>query len=282
MFSCFFVLDLSTIMTTINDVASSLDIEIESLVLDAGYVCRPLIEAFHIGSEKTIISRMPARRGCPYKDLYWQYKDQFNKGKYQFVRKDHTYFGRKKKIRQFGQYEEYAYVYVDHNNALLHFRNYLEEHEEEYRAMKDKDKDWMTIKYGYFVLLSNIDTTPEDLLYRYFCRTEIETVFKTSKEYLELLPLSKWTDQTVRGKILHDIIDTIVLLLVRKEMETTGVSTSRLFGKVQSLMCFKNHNEEIIVEAPNKKVKEYYKLLGISIPNYVDLKNEKSRILGKM
>lgn len=276
------LLDLSTIMNTINDVAASLDIEIESLVLDAGYVCRPLIEAFHIGSGKRIISRMPARRGYPYKDLYWQFKDQFNKGKYQFIRKDHTYFGRKKKITLFGKYEEYAYVYVDHNNALLRFRNYLEEHEEEYVAMKDKDKDWMTVKYGYFVLLSNIDTTPEDLLYRYFCRTEIETVFKTSKEYLELLPLSKWTDQTVRGKILHDIIDTIVLLLVRKEMEAVGISTSRLFGKTQSLMCFKNHNEEAIVEVPNKKVKEYYKLLEISIPNYVDLKDEKHRILGKM
>ena len=242
------LLDLSTIMNTINDVAASLDIEIESLVLDAGYVCRPLIEAFHIGSGKGIISRMPARRGYPYKDLYWQFKDQFNKGKYQFIRKDHTYFGRKKKITLFGKHEEYAHVYVDHNNALL----------------------------------SNIDTTPEDLLYRYFCRTEIETVFKTSKEYLELLPLSKWTDQTVRGKILHDIIDTIVLLLVRKEMEAVGISTSRLFGKTQSLMCFKNHNEEAIVEVPNKKVKEYYKLLEISIPNYVDLKDEKHRILGKM
>lgn len=124
---------------------------------------------------------------------------------------------------------------------------------------------------------------PEDFLYRYFCRTEIETVFKTSKEYLELLPLSKWTDQTVRGKILHDIIiDTIILLRVRKEMEAAGISTSQLFGKTQSLICFKNHNEEAIVEVPNKKVKKYYKLLEISIPNYVDLKDEKYRILGKM
>lgn len=47
-------------------------------------------------------------------------------------------------------------------------------------------------------------------------------------------------------------------------------------------MCFKNHNEEAIVGVPNKKVKEYYKLLEISIPNYVDLKDEKHRILGKM
>ena len=87
------------------------------------------------------------------------------------------------------------------------------------------------VKNGYFVLISNIDTTPEDLLSRYFCRTEIECVFKTSKKYLELLPLSKWSDQTVRGKILHDIINTIIFLKLRQVTETTGVSVSRLLGK---------------------------------------------------
>lgn len=95
------LLDLSTIMKIINDVAFSLDIEIESLVLDAGYVCEPLIEAFHIGSEKSVISRMPARGGYPFKNLYWEVKNEIGKGKYQFVRKDHTYFGHKKRIKLF-------------------------------------------------------------------------------------------------------------------------------------------------------------------------------------
>lgn len=276
------LLDLSTIMGIVNDVAVSLDIEIESLVLDAGYVCQPLIEAFHIGSEKSVISRMPARRGYPFKELYWQIKNEIGKGKYQFVRKDHTYFGQKKRITLFGEYEEFAYVYVDHNNALLRFRDYLEDHQDEYEKLKDRDKDWMTVKYGYFVLISNIDTTPEDLLFRYFCRTEIETVFKTCKEYLELLPLSKWSDLTVRGKILHDIIDSIVLLMLRKQMETTGVSTSRLFGKTQSLMCTLTKDGEVCIQVPNKHVKTFYKLLGLSVPSNLKLVAEKRRIIGKM
>ena len=50
------LLDLSTVMTVVNDVALSLDIEIDSLVLDAGYVCEPLIETFHIGCAKSMIS----------------------------------------------------------------------------------------------------------------------------------------------------------------------------------------------------------------------------------
>ena len=42
-------------MTIVNDVADTLGIEIDSLVLDAGYVSKELIGTFHIGTEKTII-----------------------------------------------------------------------------------------------------------------------------------------------------------------------------------------------------------------------------------
>ena len=49
----------------------------------------------------------------------------------------------------------------------------------------------MDVKNGYFVLVSNIDSTPAETLDRYFGRMDIEWFFKTSKEYLSLLPLSK-------------------------------------------------------------------------------------------
>ena len=264
------VLDINTIMTIVNDVADSLGIEIDSLVLDAGYVSKDLVGVFHIGTEKTVIGRMPARKGYPHKTLYWEVKDLINRGKYAFVRKHHAYFGFRKEIELFG-HREYAYIYVDQYNALKRFSDYLSEHEEEFAELKLKDKDWMTVKYGYFVLISNRDLTPKELLSEYFGRTDIEVVFKTSKEYLDLLPLSKWTDQTVRGKILHDIIDTIVLLMIRKSLKHSGKSTSEIFGKCQALMCSKNSRGIVNVETPSKHVKEYYKLLQIPIPSYVEL-----------
>ena len=213
---------------------------------------------------------MPARKGFPFKTLYWEVKDLISKGSYAFVRARHTYFGVKKRIRLFDQ-DVFAYIYVDKNNALKQFSEYLAEHEDEYAELKMKDKDWYTVKYGYFVLLANKDTTPKALLTDYFCRTEIEEVFKTSKEYLDLLPLNKWTDTTIRGKILHDTIDTIVLLSLRKKMKETGVSTSEIFGRTQSLMCSKKDTGVVTTETPNKQVKQYYNLLGISIPAHIKL-----------
>lgn len=264
------VLDVNTIMTMVNDVADSLGIEIDSLVLDAGYISRELVEAFHIGTEKTLIGRMPARKGYPHKTLYWEVKDLIGKGKYAFVRNHHIYFGFRREIELFGQ-SEYAYIYVDQHNALKRFGDYLSEHEDEYIGMKVKDKDWMTVKYGYFVLVSNVDLSPKELLTEYFGRTDIEVVFKTSKEYLDLLPLSKWTNQTVRGKILHDIINTICLLELRKQLLPSGRSVSEIIGRCQSLMCFRNNKGIVTVETPSKQVKEYYKLLHTDVPAHVDL-----------
>ncbi len=262
------VLDINTVMMIVNDVADTLGVEIDSLVLDAGYVSKELIGAFHIGTEKTIIGRMPARKGYPFKTLYWEVKDLIGKGKYAFVRKHHAYFGIKKEISLFGE-PIYAYVYVDQYNALKRFSDYLIEHEDEFAGLKVRDKDWYTVKNGYFVLVSNIDTTPRELLSEYFGRTDIEVVFKTAKEYLDLLPLSKWNDTTVRGKILHDIIDTTALLLLRKRIRQSGLSTSEIIGRCQSLMCCRRSDGTITVETPNKQVKEYYKLLSLSVPAHV-------------
>lgn len=266
------ILDINTIMVVINDVADNLGIEIDSLVLDAGYVSKDLIQTFHNGTDKTIIGRMPARKGYPYKTLYWEFKSQIGKGKYAFVRNRHAYFGVRKTIQLFDQ-PIYAYVYVDQNNATKRFTEYLAEHEEEYDEMKAKDKDWMMVKYGYFVLVSNRDLEPKDLLTEYFGRTDIEAVFKTSKEYLDLLPLSKWTDQTIRGKILHDIINTIVRLSLQKRLAVTGKSVSEIVGKSQSLMCFCKNNKIVTVETPNKQVYEYYKYFGLNAPAHIELSN---------
>jgi len=280
------VLDFSTIMTVMSDVAESLDIRIDELVLDAGYVNKDLITAFNIDTkpyidedgesiEKYMTARMPAKNGYPFKTLYHSVKSLIHNAKYEFIRQGHSYFGYRKEEVIFGC-REYTYVYVDKDNALELSRNYQIDHEKEYQALKDKDKNWYSVKFGYFVLVSNKKKEPDEMLDDYYGRTKIENVFKTSKEYLDLLPLSKWTDQAVRGKILSDIISTIVLLEMRKRLAKAGLSTTKLIGKTQSLMCMKKSDGTILVETPNKQVRQFYQDLSIPIPGHFKLKQFRS------
>ena len=110
---------------------------------------------------------------------------------------------------------------------------------------------------------------------RIFDRTDIEVVFKTNKEYLDLLPLSKWTNQTVRGKILHDIINSICLLKLLNsffllENLSSRSSFSKIVGKCQSLIWFRSSTGIVTVETPSKQVKKHFRLLHAA-PAYIDL-----------
>ena len=145
--------------------------------------------------------------------------------------------------------------------------------------MKDKDKNWYAVKYGYFILTANIKKEPDEMLDEYYGRTDIETVFKTSKEYLDLLPLNKWTNDTVRGKILSDVICTIIYLQLRKQLSRQGVSMTKLIGKTQSLMCTKTGNGMVNVETPNKHVRQFYKDLDITVPSSLVLKTFTSEMI---
>ena len=274
------VLDFNTIMTVMSDVAESLDIRIDEVVLDAGYVSRELLEEFNTDVEpgKKIIARMPNKKGYPYMSLYTSVRKLLFNAKYEMIRQGHTYFGIRKETEVFG-YTEYAYVYVDRDNALDGCRDFRLKNEKLYEGLSMKDKNWYSVKFGFFILISNKKMEPDKMLDEYFGRTNIETVFKTSKEYLDLLPLSKWTDQTVRGKILSDIISTIVFLQLRKQLAKPGVSTTKLIGRTQSLMCTRKGKEMVMVETPNKQVKEFYSDLQVKIPSSFRLNQFKAEML---
>ena len=110
---------------------------------------------------------------------------------------------------------------------------------------------------------------------------DIESFFKTSKEYLSLLPLSKWTRETIEGKLLNDMLSTIVYLKIRKALSGTGLSMSKLFGRASSLMCTRKKDGTVIVEEANRQVKEIFKAAGIKIPSSMNLEEFEENYLLK-
>ncbi len=275
------VLDVSTVRKVVDDVKDTLDIEVGSLVLDAGYVTKELVQQHPIGAERKMTARMPAKKGYPFRSLYEEVKGKVGSGRYTFVRDSHKYFGHKKKIQLFGT-EIWAYIYVDKYNAVVNSTKWIAEHPEEYERKTPKEKTWMEVSFGYFVLLSNQDKTPAEQLDDYFGRTDIETVIKTGKEYVNLLPLRKWNETTISGKILLDIIDLNIYLMLRKKMSGTKKAVTEMLGTAQSLMCHCDKDGNIKIETPNKQVKEMAKLMGAKIPAYMKLSDLEKMALGKM
>ncbi len=88
---------------------------------------------------------------------------------------------------------------------------------------------------------------------------------------------SKWTAEAVRGKILLDIINTIIVLQLRKVIDKQGYSVPEIFGRVQSLMCFSD-GKNLTIETPNKKTKEFYGVFNFPIPSHLPLADARNLI----
>lgn len=134
----------------------------------------------------------------------------------------------------------YAYVYVDKERALREYRRWRSEHDEEFHNLKDRDKRWITAASGYFVLLSNIENTPRGMLNRYLERVDIELIFKDAKSFEGLLPMAKWTDKRVKGKILADVIDTMIRADMLKASKSKEEALMDLFEEAASVDCFRS------------------------------------------
>lgn len=292
------LLDVNTLKDITDDVKLSLGVEICEYVLDAGYANEMLIREYSLGEAektlvriaangkrvesvvireedgladseppyKTVVVKMPKRNGYGHMDMFESVKDLLNNAKYDFRRGKHSYFGKRKEVCLFGQ-RIYAYVYVDHQNALSGYNDYMRDHAKEFESLKDKEKTWRKHSSGFFVLLSNIRETPKEMLDRYFGRCFIETIFKTAKEYLQMLPLKKWNVQRVYGKMLADMISTIIYLNMRKDIASSDMALTEVPTITQSLMCALGKDGRVRVDPPNSRVKKVYRIFGISMPN---------------
>lgn len=271
------ILDVNTIKGVIDDVRISLDVCIDEMVLDAGYASKDLITAFHDGRKKLLV-RMPLKKGWPHNGLYHKHKDKFGRGKYAFVRKGHEYFGIHDECTIFDK-KMHVYLYVDKHNALTAGRQFMTEHENEFNSMKDYEKDWIMVKGGFFILVSNKEMTAQEALGNYFDRAEIEEVFKKAKTYLELLPISKWTVDRIYGKLLFDCMNLIFHLEMTQVCKLSSLSSIEIAGYTESLMCkVDTDGDTVLVDTPSKQTREALRAYGLKAPANLSLKDFKESL----
>ena len=265
------ILDFQILKQHMGDVRECLGIDIRDSVLDAGYVSQEMICAFDIreaeNNGRTFTARMPAKRGYPFRELYSQNRKLFSDGKYSFEREGHIYFGIRREIVLFG-HMIYAYVYLDKNNAVNLLAEWMkdDDHRKLYEGLTDREKTWYEFRFGFFVLVSNRDASPEEMLSRHFDRMTIEGGFKTMKEYLELLPLCEWNELTIKGKILCDTICHIIFAKLREHVRNRPISVNEMLGNGQGLVCLRRSDGIVVVDSPTKQARESFAACDLDIP----------------
>lgn len=283
------VLDKSTILSITKDVKVTLDIDIDMYDLDAGYARRELFELFNRGNntvldeegqerDHTVLVRMPATNGYPRDELYLECKPHFYQGKYSFDYEHHTFFGERIEVSLFG-YPEYAFVFVDKTQAESLLRGWREQHLSEWEGLSDSAQDWYQVKDGFFVLVGNKDQSPKEALLEYRGRARIEGFFRDAKTYLKILPIGKWNMKTVKGKIFHDIIETIFYRAYRQRVAASNMSLGSLIVTLDSWECFKCNEDLLELKTPNTQVRELLESLGYTTPGHMSLAEMRNEIL---
>ena len=283
------VLDKSTIMTISEEIESVLDIRIDEYDLDAGYAREELFARFNRNNssyvdddgtirDHTVLIRMPASNGYPRDEAYIDCKPHFHDVDYEFDYEHHTFFGERREIELFG-HPEYAFVFVDKTQAQDLLRNWRVQNVEEWQKLSKSAKEWYEVKDGFFVLTGNRDMSPQEALVEYRGRTKIEGFFKDSKSYLSILPISKWTKETVTGKIFHDIIETTLYREFRKRIAPSELSMSSLLVYLNSWECVRISDDYLEIKTPNLQVREILEKLGYTVPAHVMISAMRKEIL---
>lgn len=138
--------------------------------------------------------------------------------------------------------------------------------------MDESQLECVAYKKGYFILLSKADVSPAEMLDLYISRIDIEGYFKTTKHYTGILPLNKWYNETINGKILLDVICINILLDIRMSIKKLNISVTDFISLLQALHCFKSSEDIIKVDTPDKKVKDIYNVLEIkTVPGFIEI-----------
>ena len=70
-----------------------------------------------------------------------------------------------------------------------------------------------------------------------------------------------------------------VLLMLQKKINSSNITTPKIFGRTQSLMCLNRDDGTVIVDTANKQVKEIYEMLDVAIPTSFKLAEFKNDLI---
>lgn len=262
-------------------VKEALDVTISSFALGAGYARKELFQEFNRNSfaakdkngiirERTLLAGMPASAPYPHHELYETCKPDISNVEYLFDHEHHTFFGKRVAITLFDQ-PEYAYVYVDKTQADNLIRNWREDHWEEWTGLTYSQKEWYQVMHGFFVLIGNREAPPKEALRDYRNRVRTESYLHDTRAYLKTLPPEQWNKETVKGKIFHDVIETIMYRAFEKSVAPANMTMSELNANLGGWGCLRKAADTLLeLDTPGFRAEEALNRLGYVIPGRID------------
>jgi transposase len=140
----------------------------------------------------------------------------------------------------------------------------LSNHEKKTLSIEQENLDYYFKKSGVMILVSSKKIESIEIISSYYIRQNIEQIFGFFKDDLDLLPIRKHNDNTIKGYLFLQFITLILFLQFRNKLEEK-YTVEQAVLLTRNLKC-KVFEKNILVLEANKKQTEIYQLAEIVVP----------------
>lgn len=253
--------DNSTLKTTIKEI-KSLGLKAGSAILDAGYSSKENLK-FLCEEDIDFVTRLPKTH-----NIFYEIIDNAN---FKESRGNAVQYGERivfiesKKTKIYEE-EIYAHIIFDPSKKAKEMTMILKDNIDDKQTEKQIAELNEKIKYaGYLILLSKTDLERKEVLPTYYTRQAIEQIFGFAKSNNNVLPLRVHTEQSINGYLMLVFIALIIFITMRKSLQPHQITVEQAMLRLRGLKA-KIYEKEIVVQEPNKKVKDIIKVLKIIMP----------------
>ena len=225
-------------------------------VMDAGYYSFENIRSL-CSQSIDFLTRLPSGRKL-YKDVIKQTTATLENPENIVIYNNRSLYVQKVKVDLYG-YTGFAYVCQDIKEIGRRKDKFFRDAKEE--SLSNAEIAEKLPFVGKFVLVSNKELTPNELLPLYYARQSAENAFGFSKSNLNLLPLRVHSIQNLRGYIFLSYLALLLSLEIQDKLKN-------LCSLHEALKLAHNHfceiyDSEIISLEPSRRLKEVYGRLGL-------------------
>ena len=253
--------DVSTLEQTISEL-DKMGIQNSFTLMDAGYFSEGNVHALY-HRKIDFLTRLPAGRAL-YKNLLMTEVSDLESPQYAAKYGSRGLFAKALEIDLFGQ-KGFAYLILDPARKGKEMNALLLQAAEESKDNKAPQIDALDFnKCGVMVLVSSKKIEPSEVVSCYYMRQSVEQVFGFCKDDLNLLPIRRHNEATIRGYLFLQFLALIFFIELREKLLNLCTVEQGLMT-LRNLKC-KVFDKELLVSEATKKQKELFDQLAIMVP----------------
>ena len=254
------IADISTLKTTIAEI-SELGLKTESAILDAGFCSKENLQ-FMCSQELDFVTRLPKSHNIFF-DLVDELKVTESIAtlvKYG----DRIVFIESKETTVYDN-KMFVHVILDPNKKAKDMQMAMKNTIDDIQTTEQASEIDKKLKYsGLLILLSKTKIEKEEILPTYYTRQAIEQIFGFAKSNNNLLPLRVHSEKSINGYLMLVFLSLILFISMREKLKSAMTMDQALI-RLRGLKA-KIYENHIIVQEPNRKVKDIAKRLNIILP----------------